>query len=150
MLISIQNLDNRLIFIMRVVDIFCGAGGWSEGLRQVGCEVVAGINRCKHCCRSYTANQGVACHQLDLLTEDGVQQALQICANADVIVSSPPCQSYSQANKYRCDPGHQEQYATSNNTLPAAFARIVAGCEPKCVVFEQVPLFKHTAIIKMS
>jgi hypothetical protein len=37
------------------------------------------------------------------------------------------------------------RYATSNNNTPEMFARIVVKCAPKCVVFEQVPLFKRTS-----
>jgi site-specific DNA-cytosine methylase len=38
-----------------------------------------------------------------------------------------------------------QAYAASSNALPETFARIIAKCAPKCVVFEQVPLFKHTS-----
>jgi DNA (cytosine-5)-methyltransferase 1 len=129
---------------MRVVDVFCGAGGWSEGLRQSGCDIVAGIDHSYDCCLAYASNQTGEAHQLDLLSEDGVEQAILLCRGADMIVGSPPCQSYSQANVHRGSPSHIKEYERTNNVLAGVFARIVGTCAPRCVAFEQVPLFRHS------
>ena len=43
---------------MKVVDFFCGAGGFSEGFRQAGFEIVQGIEINKNALTSFNFNFG--------------------------------------------------------------------------------------------
>jgi hypothetical protein len=69
------------------VDLFCGLGGWTEGLLAEGYRVV-GIDIEEHVYgeHRYPAKLMLA----DVLTLHG-----SLFARADLIVASPPCQEYS-------------------------------------------------------
>ena len=69
------------------IDLFCGLGGWTEGLLAAGFEVV-GFDIEQHVYGEdrYPAQLVVQ----DVLTLHGSQ-----FASADLIVASPPCQGYS-------------------------------------------------------
>ncbi len=69
------------------IDLFCGLGGWTEGLLAAGFEVV-GFDIEQHVYGEdrYPAQLVVQ----DVLTLHGSQ-----FASADLIVASPPCQAYS-------------------------------------------------------
>ena len=83
---------------LRVIDFFCGAGGFSEGFRQQGYRIVRGIDNWKPAVDTHNLN-----HQLN----DKVQNVLDYedIDNIDkeddyeIIVGSPPCVSFSSSNK---------------------------------------------------
>lgn len=69
------------------IDLFCGLGGWTEGLLAEGYDVIGfDIERHEYGEAKYP---GLLVIQ-DVLTLDGAQ-----FRNADLIVASPPCQEYS-------------------------------------------------------
>src|SRR3982751_1775014 len=69
------------------IDLFCGLGGWTEGLLAEGYFVVGfDIERHEYGEERYPANLVLQ----DVLTIHGRQ-----FKNADLIVASPPCQEYS-------------------------------------------------------
>lgn len=69
------------------IDLFCGLGGWSEGLLAEGWDVI-GFDIERHLYRDshYPAQLVIQ----DVLTIHGSQ-----FRDADLIVASPPCQEYS-------------------------------------------------------
>jgi len=69
------------------IDLFCGLGGWTEGLLAEGYDVVGfDIERHQYGEHRYPAQLVVQ----DVLTLHGSQ-----FRDADLIVASPPCQAYS-------------------------------------------------------
>lgn len=69
------------------VDLFCGLGGWSDGLIRVGYRCVGyDIEAHEYGDQKYPGQLVLA----DVLTLDGAQ-----FADAALIVASPPCQEYS-------------------------------------------------------
>jgi hypothetical protein len=69
------------------IDLFCGLGGWTEGLLATGWRVIGfDIERHQYGDKVYPAEMVVQ----DVLTLHGSQ-----FRNADLIVASPPCQKYS-------------------------------------------------------
>jgi C-5 cytosine-specific DNA methylase len=69
------------------IDLFCGLGGWTEGLLAEGWRVIGfDIERHEYDGERYPAQLVVQ----DVLTLHGSQ-----FAGADLIVASPPCQEYS-------------------------------------------------------
>ena len=69
------------------IDLFCGLGGWTEGLLAEGYEVIGfDIERHEYGDEKYPATLVVQ----DVLTLHGSQ-----FKDADLIVASPPCQEYS-------------------------------------------------------
>jgi len=69
------------------IDLFCGLGGWTEGLLAEGYDVIGfDIERHVYGEHKYPAQLVLQ----DVLTIHGKQ-----FANVDLIVASPPCQEYS-------------------------------------------------------
>ena len=87
---------------MRVADFFCGAGGFSEGFRQAGFEIVFAVDKWEPAVTTYKGNKpGVNVIQDDVLRisylPDDEFEAL--VPDTEVIIGSPPCQSFSNSNK---------------------------------------------------
>ena len=69
------------------IDLFCGLGGWTEGLLAEGYTVIGfDVERHAYGNARYPAQLVLQ----DVLTIDGAR-----FASADLIVASPPCQAYS-------------------------------------------------------
>lgn len=87
---------------MRVADFFCGGGGFSEGFRQAGFDIVFAVDKWKPAVRTYKGNKlGVNVKQDDvirisLLPDDEFEE---LVPDSEVIIGSPPCQSFSHSNK---------------------------------------------------
>lgn len=80
---------------MRVLDLFCGAGGLSYGFKMAGHEIVLGIDICQDACKTFEQNCGTArCMDMKLITP---RDLLPI----DIIVGGPPCQEFSFGNSER-------------------------------------------------
>lgn len=86
---------------MRVLDFFCGAGGWSEGLRQQGFEVVKGIDNWRPAVETHNLNHGLHDEPIDILDYEkcAVGKIDEDFADVEMIVGSPPCVSFSMSNK---------------------------------------------------
>lgn len=77
----------------QTLDIFKGAGGWSEGLRELGVPDVTGVE-INDAARSTSAAAGHACIQADVSMVD-----LRMFVGLAGLVGSPPCPSFSTAGK---------------------------------------------------
>lgn len=87
---------------MRVADFFCGGGGFSEGFRQAGFEIVFAVDKWAPAVNTYRGNKpGVNVIQDDVIRisklPDDEFEAL--VPDSEVIIGSPPCQSFSHSNK---------------------------------------------------
>lgn len=69
------------------IDIFCGLGGWTEGLLAEGWEVY-GFDIERH-------DYGTGVYPAQLILQDALTIHGSQFRNADLIVASPPCQRYS-------------------------------------------------------
>lgn len=95
------------------IDLFCGLGGWTEGLIDEGYRVIGfDIERHAYGTAKYPAQLVLQ----DVTTIHGAQ-----FASADLIVASPPCQAYS----YRAMPWKRAKaLPPPDNTLFEACFRI--------------------------
>ena len=119
---------------MQVVDLFCGAGGLSEGFRSAGFRVIAGSDIDPDACATYAANFTEAQTVWGDLREPGVQEELlEFARVAEVIVGGPPCQAFSQMRN------HARLIDDPRNSLYREFVRVVAEARPLAFVMENVP-----------
>lgn len=87
---------------MRVADFFCGGGGFSEGFRQAGFEIVFAVDKWEPAVTTYRGNKpGVNVIQDDvirisLLSDEEFERTVP---DSEVIIGSPPCQAFSHSNK---------------------------------------------------
>ena len=131
---------------MRVADFFCGGGGFSEGFRQAGFEIVFAVDKWEPAVTTYRGNKpGVNVIQDDVirisLLPDEEFEAL--VPDSEVIIGSPPCQAFSHSNKS----GNGDK--TLGIQLIEAYLRIIARkkAKPNSVlrywVLENVPAVKN-------
>ena len=120
---------------MMAIDLFCGAGGLSEGFRQAGFHVLAGQDFDDVAGRTFAATHKEATFIGGPIQQVTPQQLLNAAGIAkgelDVIVGGPPCQGYSVYNHHR---GAQDPRAG----LFREYLRIVEGIMPRWLVMENV------------
>jgi DNA (cytosine-5)-methyltransferase 1 len=85
---------------MRVADFFCGAGGFSEGFRQMGFDVVFGLDNWKPAIDTIKLNHpGIDARCLNIHDVDTPEKIDEIIPDTEIIIGSPPCVAFSGSNK---------------------------------------------------
>ena len=109
------------------IDLFCGAGGLSEGLRQAGFSIIAGND-----IDPFAAATFVATHKeakfidgsiRDLSADDFLRATGLKKGELDCLVGGPPCQGYSVYN-------HKRGMHDERSHLFREYLRIVEGLIP--------------------
>lgn len=130
------------------VDLFCGAGGLTQGLRQAGVNVVAGVDFEESCRHPYEANhEGIEFHQADVAGLDSSRVARWFGdAQVRVLAGCAPCQPFSNyALRYQ-----KEEKADQDQrwSLLNHFARLVRELLPDIVTMENVPtVTRHSVFL---
>jgi DNA (cytosine-5)-methyltransferase 1 len=124
---------------IQVIDLFCGVGGLSFGLKKAQIDVIAGIDIDGACHYPYTANNKSRFIHKSVTELTGGDLKQLFSSNAiKVLAGCAPCQpfsSYSQGPRGK----HDAQWS-----LLGEFARLVAETGPDIVTMENVPaLIKH-------
>ena len=118
-----------------VIDLFCGAGGLSEGFRQAGFHVLAGQDYDDMAGRTFSATHHEARFIGGPIEQVTPQQLLDAAGKKrgeiDVICGGPPCQGYSVYN-------HQRGANDPRAGLFRQYLRIVEGIMPRWLVMENV------------
>jgi len=110
----------------RYIDLFCGAGGLSLGLRLAGLEPAFSIDCNRAAVSTYRTNLGGS------VVGDHITDEIDL-PDGDIIVGGPPCQGFSSAG--------QRKAGDPRNTLVSCFARLIAKRRPLAFVFENVEGF---------
>lgn len=84
---------------LQVIDFFCGAGGFSEGFRQQGFDVVMGIDNWSPAIETHNLNHNLKDEVKDVLDFGKSIEEINNLPNTEVIVGSPPCVLFSLSNK---------------------------------------------------
>lgn len=125
-----SRIDKHIESQIVVFDLFCGAGGFSEGFRQAGFKIVAGIDNDNDVLTTFSSNFPEASTISSDLSQSLCYSGLPI-QKVDVVIGGPPCQGFSVAGKrLGNDP---------RNALYRAFIRLVNSLNPLAVVMENVP-----------
>lgn len=82
-----------------VLDVYCGAGGFSEGFRQQGFEVVLGIDNWRPAINTFNHNFKLKCEPRNVLDFYDSDQSVEELPDTTVIIGSPPCVSFSNSNQ---------------------------------------------------
>jgi DNA (cytosine-5)-methyltransferase 1 len=117
------------------IDLFCGAGGLSEGLRQAGFAIVAGNDFDPFAGATFAAThkeaQFIGGSIRDLSADDFLKATGLRKGELDCLAGGPPCQGYSVYN-------HQRGMHDERSHLFREYLRIVEGLMPKWLVMENV------------
>lgn len=84
---------------LKVIDFFCGAGGFSEGFRQMGYEIVYGFDHWKPAVDTFNHNFNLNCEMKNILDFKMSVTEIENLPNTEILIGSPPCVSFSSSNK---------------------------------------------------
>ena len=126
----------------KAIDLFCGCGGISVGLKEAGFEIVAGIDIEKKYLTSFKHNfPDARALNADITTvspREFMQTVGIVPGELDILVGGPPCQGFSKnvPRKYRYleDP---------KNLLVKYFLDYCEVLQPKMVLIENVAEMKN-------
>lgn len=86
-----------------VIDFFCGAGGFSEGFRQQGFQIIKGIDNWQPAIDTHNLNHGLNDSVKDVLDFWGKDSSdtvdIDSLPDSEIIVGSPSCVSFSMSNR---------------------------------------------------
>ena len=125
---------------MKVVDLFCGCGGFSEGARQSGSDVCIAVDNDADCVRVHKKNHP-ECNTLHLNLPCDIEEVDNMVNDGCHIHASPSCQKLSQANRVV-----QLNEANMAEDLVIWFADYVYKMQPHSWSFEQVATPRVRAI----
>lgn len=121
--------------ILKLIDLFSGAGGMSEGFEQAGFTALAANDFDFHSAATYRFNNPgvnfVECSIQDISAKQFMGAAGIEKGELDVIIGGPPCQAFSVYN-------HQRGMHDERSGLFREYIRVVEGIKPKFVVLENV------------
>ena len=128
---------------VQIVDLFCGVGGLSRGLLNVGLNVVAGYDIDPTCRYAYEHNNHVEYKIKNIREMDG--QEILDCFDQDatkILVGCAPCQPFSQMRfKLGKNNENDEKY-----DLLLEYGRMINAVNPLIVSMENVPQIQKTTV----
>lgn len=120
------------------VDLFCGAGGFSEGFRQAGFHTIAATDIDPWGGATFELNHVRYGTEFILgdLGAPGVQSALLEAVKeiaVDAVIGGPPCQAFSQVRN------HDRMIGDPRNSLYQHYVAMIRKLRPRVFVMENVP-----------
>ena len=121
----------------RAIDLFCGAGGLSEGFRQAGFNVGFGLDWEEDALGTVALNHPETRTLAADVRDVGAKDMLGLSgfSEVDVVIGGPSCQGFSTQ-------GRRGSWASEDdprNLLYREFARVVEDLRPEWFVMENVP-----------
>ena len=132
------SLRRKLEEAPKAIDLFCGAGGLSSGLKRVGFNIALAVDNSPAAEATFVRNFPEARFMLADINQLGYRDIRESAKLEDderptLISGGPPCQGFSSAGRRKTgDP---------RNTLVSAFAHLVAELKPRFFLFENVEGF---------
>ena len=121
------------------IDLFSGAGGVTEGLKQAGFHMISAVENNRLAVNTYMKN-----HPEVFLWEESIEnikigQFMDVLGiepgEIDLLAGCPPCQGYSSLRTLN---GSRE-IVDKRNSLVFEFVRFADGLKPKVIMMENVP-----------
>ena len=82
-----------------VCDFFCGAGGFSQGFKEEGFEVIFSLDNWNIAVETHNLNHEHKSICMNILDIKSIVDIDNIIPDTDIIIGSPPCVSFSSSNK---------------------------------------------------
>jgi DNA (cytosine-5)-methyltransferase 1 len=131
-----SNINSIVDFVaddFSVVDLFCGAGGLSEGFRQAGFKIIAGSDNDPDAMATYAHNFPEATSITgDIRVSEVRSKILDAARRASVLIGGPPCQAFSQVRN------HTRMIDDPRNSLYREFVEVLRESLPSAFVVENV------------
>lgn len=125
---------------LRVLDIFCGAGGMSLGFQNAGCEILGGIDNYPYAVNTHHRNFPEC--KLKLPAQDIERLVLEKLpvqrGDVDILIGGPPCQVFSQVGLGKMKNLNRDIDNDPRNFLYQHYVRFLHHFQPLCFVLENV------------
>lgn len=122
------------------IDLFCGAGGATQGLRDAGFRIALGVDIDRDSLNSYKSNHPsvqTMCADLSKVSARSILRKAGLSrGQCDLLIGCPPCQGFSSHRLGKS--GAQDP----RNQLVEAYARLIVAIRPRYFIFENVPGLK--------
>lgn len=118
-----------------VVDLFCGVGALSHGLKLAGCKIVAGFDLDERCKYAFEKNNKADFIHRNVADMSATEILKCYSGNAPTILAGcAPCQPFST---------YKQRYAEDPQwNLVSKFAELAVEVEPDFITMENVPALK--------
>lgn len=119
------------------IDLFCGIGGLTHGLKKAGIKVLAGIDQDSSCKYAFEKNNKAEFIDSDVSEINGdslVQKYWNKKNNIKVLVGCAPCQPFSSHSNKVKDKETGDKWFLLNQ-----FKRLISETQPEIVSMENVP-----------
>lgn len=118
--------------MLKIVDLFAGAGGMSEGFRLAGYESILAIDHDEMAAKTFKFNHPETRFLIKDICEVRSDDLIEITKSTpvEVLCGGPPCQGFSLAGQRLAD--------DPRNRLFMEFVRILNVLRPRFFVFENV------------
>lgn len=124
----------------KAIDMFCGCGGTTQGLKDAGFSVIAGVELDPLSIATYRANhKRTKVWDSDIcdLTPQALLKHHGLCkGHLDLLTGCPPCQAFSSMRRLN---GRRRIHDRESKDLVFEYLRFVEGLKPKVVMIENVP-----------
>lgn len=128
--------------VLRAIDLFCGAGGLTQGLRNAGFRVVGAIDCDELAVDSYLLNHpGTQVWREDITELPPEEMMAELSLEKeelDLLAGCPPCQGFSSM---RTRNGKLD-VADPDNELVFEFLRYARALRPRALMMENVPALR--------
>lgn len=117
------------------VDLFCGAGGLTRGLKDAGIQVKRGFDIDEKLKVTYEKNNGrtkFVCKDVSKITGDEVLKGIDREKYLFLLAGCAPCQPFSRINKSNFE-------EDGRKLLLMQFARLIEETNPDFIMLENVP-----------
>ena len=122
------------------IDLFCGCGGLTLGLKQAGFKVIGAIDNDRLAIETYRKNHedvdAIWARDIRHLTARQVRRRLDLQeGDLDLLAGCPPCQGFSSLRTLNGNRTVED----SRNDLVFQFRKFVKTFKPKAIMMENVP-----------
>ena len=121
----------------KVIDLFSGIGGLSEGFRMAGFDIVLANEIDKEIADSYKKNHLDTLMINEDITKLDINDTFSSYKDIDVIIGGPPCQDFSAAGK---------RVEAERADLTIDYANIISKIRPTMFVMENVDRIRNSAV----
>lgn len=118
----------------KVIDLFCGIGGLSYGLKKAGLTVVAGIDVDKKCQFAYEENNALFINKSISDVTESYLKKLYKDSEVKILVGCAPCQTFSKHTLKNKNRTKDKKWRLLND-----FAKKIAEVRPEIISMENVP-----------
>ena len=122
---------------LKVIDLFSGAGGLSQGFRDAGCNIISAVEINKNLSQTFRNNFKKTKIFEEDISKVKSKDLLVNESKVDIVIGGPPCQGFSMSGKRIR--GNGIFLNDKRNKLFKEFVRIINELKPKIFLMENVP-----------